>query len=234
MKILSKIKAIYAMFMMIFSVILVVIPLMYIFRKTNRKIRKAWAKLQKYVLGYKIIKKGEIDKNANMLLINHQTLLDIVVLEELHPKDLCWITKEEIQKIPLFGHVVNAPRMIAIQRNDKRSLIKMLKDVRDRLDKGRVLAIFPEGTRSDGKKLLKFKGGAKLIAKKYNLTVQPVVIANAINILDSKTLNAKSGDVSITFLPSVKPTDDDSWYENVKSDMEKVLENELSKHPSHR
>ncbi len=232
--ILSKIKAIYAMLWLVFSVIIAVIPLMYIFRKTNRTIRQSWAKLQKYMIGYKLIVKGEIDENANMLLINHQSLLDIVILEELHTKDICWITKEEIKKIPIFGHIVNAPRMIAIQRSDKRSLIKMLKDVKDRLDNGRVLAIFPEGTRGNGQHILKFKGGAKLIAKKYNLKVQPVVIANAINILDSKTMRAKKGEISVTFLPSINSSDAEDWYEKTQQHMSETLNYELSNTFSHR
>ena len=34
--------------------------------------------------------------------------------------------------------------------------------------------MFPEGTRSDGKSMLSFKPGAKMVANKYNLKVQPI------------------------------------------------------------
>jgi len=53
--------------------------------------------------------------------------------------------------------------MIIIDREDKKSLVKLIKDAKDRLSKGRVIAIFPEGTRGNGKKLLKFKAGAQSI-----------------------------------------------------------------------
>lgn len=87
--------------------------------------------------------------------MNHQSLVDIVALETIYPKNLCWIAKKEIEDIPLFGHIIPAPRMISIDRSDKRSIIKMIKEGKERISEGRVLAMFPEGTRGYGDKLLK-------------------------------------------------------------------------------
>ena len=96
-------------------------------------------------------------------------MLDIVVLEEVYPKNLCWIAKKEIADLPVIGQIFHIPQMISVERENKRSLIKLVKDAQDRVEKGRVLAIFPEGTRSHSKELLPFKGGAKIIADKLNL-----------------------------------------------------------------
>ncbi len=57
----------------------------------------------------------------------------------------------------------------------KLELLRLLKEVKDRLSLGRPIAMFPEGTRSSGKELLKFKSGASLVANKYNLKVQPLL-----------------------------------------------------------
>ncbi len=231
---LSKIKAYMAMFWLISTTVLFVVPLMYIFQKNNRTIRRCWAKCQKYLVGYTIEKKGEIDPDANLLLINHQSALDIVALEEFHPKDICWIAKKEIGEYPIFGLIMTIPKMIAVDRSDKRSLIKMLKDVKDRLANDRVIAIFPEGTRGDGSKILKFKNGAKLISEKFNLKVQPVVIAKSAKVLDSKNMTSVKDNITITFLPTVSPEDGEDWYERTKENMEKTLNDELSNNLSHR
>ena len=47
--------------------------------------------------------------------------------------------------------------MISIDRENKAGIINLLKEAKDRLDKGRPIAMFPEGTRSDGKSMLSFK-----------------------------------------------------------------------------
>lgn len=214
--------------------VLIVIVLMYIFRKKNRFIRQNWAKLQRFLVGYDIQTKGKADLEAKLLIINHQSLLDIVALEDLHPKNLCWVAKKEIEKIPLFGHIIHAPHMISVEREDKSSLLKLLKNAKDRVKKGRVIAIFPEGTRGDGKKLLEFKIGAKFLAQKLNLKVQPVVVSGSKAVLDSQTMQAHSGKITVHFLPSFNPNENKSWYQDMHTDMQRVLSHELSNNSSHR
>lgn len=204
---------------------------MYIFRSNHRAVRRIWAKMQPFLLGYKIIQKGEIDTKANLLLLNHQSMLDIVIIESLHPGDPCWVAKQEITNIPIYGHIMHPPKMISIDRNDRRSMVKLIKNAKNRIDEGRTIALFPEGTRSDGKQLLKFQNGAKALAEKLNLTVQPAVIIGSRSILDSKDLTSKWGEVRVVFLDSINPSSDPHWYENMKLNMKKSLENELANPP---
>lgn len=231
--ILSKIRAYTTMVQFVITV-LIVIVLMYLFNKHHRAVRRAWANMQKYLMGFRIVQQGEPSKEATLLMINHQSLLDIVALEAIHPSNICWIAKKEIRKIPLFGHIMVAPKMITVERENKRSLLKLLSDTKDRVENGRVIAIFPEGTRGDGKNLLEFKGGAKLIAQKLNLKVQPIVVCGTKDILDSQKMVANSGTLSVTYLPVIDPKDDKNWYENIQKTMQETLSNELSNNPSHR
>lgn len=225
--IFSKIRAFWAIFEFCISV-LIVIALMYIFNKHNRKIRQIWAKSQSFLLGYKIKYDGEISPNAKLLILNHQSIIDIIALEDIHPANLCWIGKKEITNTPIFGHIMKAPPMISVDREDKRSLLKLLKDVKLRVSENRVVPIFPEGTRGDGKKLLKFKSGAKLLAQKLELIVQPAVIIGSIDAFNSKKLTSKRTTILVKFLPEINPKDDENWYENLEKNMQKVLDDELA------
>lgn len=227
-KILSRIRAFFVMVEFVVTV-LITIVFMYAFRKNTRPIRRFWAKLQTYLIGFNIHQQGTLAPQATLLVMNHQSLLDIVTLEAIHPKDLCWIAKKEIQDIPLFGHIIPAPRMIAIDRKDKRSIIKMLKEGKERLSEGRVLAMFPEGTRGDGDTLLKFQTGAKMLAEKLVLIVQPAVITGARNVLDSQRFLANGGDVNVTFLEPIDPKSDEQWFEKMYEAMNQTLKNSLDK-----
>lgn len=196
---------------------------MYLFNKHHHTIRKNWARLQKKLIGFDIDIQGEIDESADIYLINHQSLLDIVALESFHPHNLCWVAKKEIADLPLFGHILRAPQMIAVDRESKKSLIKLISDAKQRLQAGRKIAMFPEGTRSNGKEILKFRVGAKMLVEKLDLKVQPVVIQNTNAILDSKKLEAQSGTVHVTFLPSFQPEKKSEWFEKMREDMAKVF-----------
>jgi len=176
---------------------------------------------------------GKPNVDADILLLNHQSLLDIVVLEEHFPKNISWVAKKEIGNIPFFGKILTIPKMIAIDRESKRSLLTLFKNVKDRLKDNRTIAMFPEGTRGDGTKLLPFKNGPKMICEKLNLKVQPIVVINSNNVLNSKKLISKFGTIKIIYLDLIDKKGE-NWYQQMKNDMRKVLENELANSSSNR
>ncbi|WP_223154401.1 lysophospholipid acyltransferase family protein [Campylobacter concisus] len=219
--ILSKIRALFFAIEFVISVILVVF-FMWLFNDKNRAIRKFWGRSQRFFGGYKLEVIGNFSDEANILLINHQSMLDIIVIEELHPKNVCWIAKAQIGKIPIIGKILSLPKMIAVERENKHSLIKLLKEAKDRVENGRVLAIFPEGTRSQTNKLLPFKGGAKLLVEKLNLKVQPIVIVGS-DALKVKEFSFKKADIKIFCLDLVD-TSKENWLEATRESMQKVLD----------
>lgn len=230
MKILNKIFI--AIFSVIFGIelmgsIIVVIILMSIWNDKNRRFRQIWARLQRRCLFYEIQTIGEPNLDANMMIMNHQSMLDIIVLEDIHPKNLCWIAKKEILDMPIFGKILSVPKMIPIDRNNPRAMPKIIAEVKDRIEQNRPIMIFPEGTRSDGQDLLEFHSGAKIIAQKLNLKVQPIVIVGSKKILDTKKFIARpGGKLKIIFLDLVDTTSDD-WFEQTRTLMQTTLKQHL-------
>ncbi|AQW87639.1 1-acylglycerol-3-phosphate O-acyltransferase [Campylobacter pinnipediorum subsp. caledonicus] len=218
--ILPKIKAIYYFVEFIISVVLVVL-FMWIFKNNMHKVRCIWAKTQRILGFYKVEIIGKA-KDANMIIVNHKSMLDIVVLEEVYPKNLCWIAKKEIGKLPIIGKIMTLPKMIPVDRESPRAIINLLKEVKDRLKDDRVIAIFPEGTRAKGNKLLKFQNGAKVLAEKLNLKIQPVVVVGS-DILDVKNFTFKNGIIKIVYMDLVDTTKPD-WYEDTRRKMQEILD----------
>ncbi|AII14844.1 1-acylglycerol-3-phosphate O-acyltransferase [Campylobacter iguaniorum] len=226
MKILNKLIAVLIAIELILSIAIVVL-LMAIFNKQNRAIRRAWAKLQKVVMGYKIEVFGKPNREANLLIINHQSMLDIVVLEDIHPANLAWIAKKEIGSIPILGKILSLPKMIPLDRSNPRAITKLIKDVKDRVENDRVVAMFPEGTRGRGDKLLKFQSGAKIMVSKLNLKVQPVLIIGSKDILDTKNFSANIGKTLKIFYLDMIDTTDENWLENTRAKMQELLDQNL-------
>jgi len=228
MLIFQKIKAVLILIQFVITVSITIF-LMRFFNDKHWYFRKKWASMQAFFIGYTLTIKGTPDPEAKLLLINHQSLLDIVILEDKYPKNIAWVAKKELEQMRFFGQIITLPKMIILDREDRRkSLVKLFKDVKERLLDGRVIAIFPEGTRGDGKKLLPFKSGAKLIAEKLDLKVQPAVIINTRAIVDSQNFVANRGDVVLVYLDSIDTKKNPDWFTQLHDTMQKTLEKELA------
>lgn len=210
----------------------IVVFFMYLFRNHTHKVIKIWMRFQMSVLGIKLIQEGKLDESCDMLILNHQSLLDIIVMEHVHSRHLAWVAKKEIADLFFFGHIIKAPKMISVDRENKAGLIHLLSEAKDRLNKGRPIAMFPEGTRSDGTYMREFKPGAKMIANKYNLRVQPVVVFNTRNIVNSQKIEASPGVVKVVYLNPVQASKDSSWYEDTEKQMREIFEKEYKNYLS--
>ena len=219
---MAKSRAFFYFIYCVITIALVVLA-MKIDNKNHRKYRRIWAKFQRYFIRYKVKQIGEFDESANLIVINHRSMLDIIILEEVHPRDLAWVAKKEIGEIKILGGIISLPRMIALDRSNPRTIVSLIKDAKDRLANNRVIAIFPEGTRGRGEKMLKFQEGAKILATKLNLRIQPIVLKDTLNSFDVKNFIIKKSEISMKILPSFKPNGD-HWYENLQNEMQKAYD----------
>lgn len=79
---------------------------MYTFRNHAHKVIKIWMKFQVFFLGIKLKEEGKLDESCDLLILNHQSLLDIIVMEYIHSRNLAWVAKKEITDLPFFGHII--------------------------------------------------------------------------------------------------------------------------------
>ncbi len=178
---------------------------------------------------------GQVDPATQMFLVNHQSDLDIAVMETSTNKDLAWVAKKALFDVPFFGLAMSLPEDIEIDRESKTSLVKLLKATKDRLNKGRVITIFPEGTRSRNKKMLPFKSGAKIVADRYKLRVQPVVLIETAACFDIKRFYYMPKNIKVIFLDSfIADANDQDWLKNLRIKMQKVYNDELANNSSNR
>jgi len=232
MKLFAQIKFYYATIMIFISMALMIIIFPFLPRPYAQKIG-AW--VIRLLLFIPVTIKGRIDPDVQMLILNHQSDVDIGVMETITKKDLAWVAKKELFDVPFFGLMLKLPKDIAVERESKQALVKLLKDAKDRLDDGRVITIFPEGTRSSGKKMLPFKAGAKILANKYSLRVQPLVLINTARSYNSRTKHYNPGNVTVVYMDAFTvDKSDKEWYVRLENSMQKVYDDELANISSDR
>ncbi|MEA2092311.1 MAG: lysophospholipid acyltransferase family protein, partial [Campylobacterota bacterium] len=199
MKIFVHISWLFATLIIFASLTMMILLYHFVPRPYSRKI-SAW--LIRLTMFFSVSIEGEEDPDVQMFLLNHQSDLDIGIMETITKKDLTWVAKKELFEIPFFGLALKLPEDIAIERESKTSLIKLLRAAKERLDKGRVITMFPEGTRSTKGKLLPFKSGAKTVADKYQLKVQPIILMQTAKYYNIKKFYYKPGRIKIIYMDS--------------------------------
>jgi 1-acyl-sn-glycerol-3-phosphate acyltransferase len=232
MKIFAHISWLFATIVIAASLTIMVLTFHILPRPYSRKF-SAW--LIRIGIFFTVEVKGKEDPDAQMFLLNHQSDLDIVVMETTTSRDITWVAKKELFDIPLFGLVLKISQDIAVERESKTSLIKLLRDAKHVLKTNRVITMFPEGTRSMGDTMLPFKAGAKIVADAYRLRVQPIVLMQTSKYYNIKNFYYKPGRIKVIFLESfVADKSDENWLKNLQIKMQEVYDNELANNPSHR
>jgi len=232
MKIFAHINWFFSTLLIFTSLILMIALYPIVPRPYARKIAAWFVKL---TIFFATDVEGEEDPAAQMYLINHQSDLDIGIMETISKKDLSWVAKKELFDVPFFGLAMSLPEDIPIERQSKTSLLRLLKNAKDRLNKGRVITMFPEGTRSLNGRMLPFKNGAKVVADMYQLKVQPIVLIQTAKYYNIKKFYYMPGEVKVIFLDSfIADKSDKNWLKNLRVKMQKVYDDELANNPGHR
>ncbi|MFP4485595.1 MAG: lysophospholipid acyltransferase family protein [Campylobacterales bacterium] len=215
----------YILLMVIFTIS---IFFMAVFKNSDSKIRtirKAIVNILVNIFPFRAEVKGSFDNSAKILVINHQSDLDIIFLEYILDANPCWVAKKELGDIPFFGLALKLPKMILIDRKNKKEIIRMIRTTKERIKEGRVICIFPEGTRGDGKKLLPFKEGVKAIISTANAKIQPVIIKGSREVFDPKNFKINKKKFSVEFLEAYRPDfKSESWYDELENMMRKRFE----------
>ncbi|XP_068025330.1 1-acyl-sn-glycerol-3-phosphate acyltransferase alpha-like [Melanerpes formicivorus] len=164
----------------------------------------------KHIFGIEIVVKGKENlrsKKPFVLVLNHQTSLDIMVMMDILPSRCVPIAKKEILYMGTFGLACWLSGVIFIDRKRREESITTLTQVADSLHKEnfRVL-IFPEGTRNHSGSLLPFKRGAFQLAVKAQVPVIPVVISSYCDFYSQKEKRFTPGKSIIQVLPEVETT----------------------------
>ncbi|MGL4763242.1 MAG: lysophospholipid acyltransferase family protein [Sarcina sp.] len=143
----------------------------------HRSVQK-WCKFTFDMIGIKVEYEGvENIPNDHCLFVgNHQGILDIPALMMGANRTVGFIAKKELLKTPIMGRWIMLCHSVAIDREDPRDAVRVIKEGVDKLNKGYSLGIYPEGTRAKDGVLKDFKAGSLKLAIRAKVPVVPVTV----------------------------------------------------------
>ena len=140
-----------------------------------------------------------------VFIFNHQSSIDPIILGKLLRRDITGIGKKEIARFPVVGPAMKYADMVFVDRGSTSKAIEQIRPVIKALkEDGLSVCLAPEGTRSRGTKLGKFKKGAFHIAMQAKVPIVPIVIHNASDALPKGHNIAKPAHIKVTVLPPIK------------------------------
>ncbi len=109
-----------------------------------------------------------------LVVLNHVSWLDVLVMLAAQP--VCFVSKAEVRRWPLIGWLATHAGTLYIERANRRDAMRVVHQVAEKLRSGGIVAVFPEGTTSDGAGVLPFHGNMLQAAISASSPVQPVAL----------------------------------------------------------
>ncbi|NJS36872.1 MAG: 1-acyl-sn-glycerol-3-phosphate acyltransferase [Brachymonas sp.] len=134
-----------------------------------------WSRGLLRLLNVTIATQGQpVQHGPMMVVLNHISWLDILVLLAAQP--VCFVSKAEIKHWPLIGWLATQVGTLYIERASRRDAMRVVHQIADGLRAGQLIAVFPEGTTSDGSRVLPFHANLLQAAISAGCPVQPVAL----------------------------------------------------------
>jgi 1-acyl-sn-glycerol-3-phosphate acyltransferase len=166
------------------ATVLVVFPLVRL--PTRNRIIRCWARMLVAVCGARLQVDGvplppavratgiDADGRGRLVLSNHVSWIDVFAIDAALP---CrFVAKSEIGRWPLLGALVTRSGTLYIERGRRHAVASMNRAVREHLQAGESVVVFPEGTTTDGSALLPFHSNLLAPAVEIGAPVWPLAI----------------------------------------------------------
>ena len=146
--------------------------------KLRKKLVQRWCIRLLRILKVRVIIHGDsstlLGSHPYLLVANHISWLDIHIINSIRP--VIFVAKADVSKWPIFGYLASMLGTIFLKREKLSDIKRVIQVMRDKFAKQEVVAIFPEGTSSDGKAVLPFKANLFESAHQAHVDVLPITI----------------------------------------------------------
>lgn len=168
--------------------VLIVLPFQWVLMKLNIGAKILPFRVHRIfcrIFGIRVHVTGAIEPGGGILIAsNHNSWIDIITASSVGP--ISFIAKSEVDTWPGFGLLARLQRTIYVARDRRSKTAEQRDEIKERLGEGDTIVLFPEGTSSDGNRVLTFKSALMSAAEgtipdgkggEKAIRVQPMSIA---------------------------------------------------------
>jgi len=134
-----------------------------------------WAQGVLRLLRIDVRTQGDLLPGPKLIVANHVSWLDIVVIHAVCPQAR-FVSKAVVRHWPLIGKLVTGAGTLMVDRHQRRDTARVLDAMVQSLNQGDTVALFAEGTTSDGAQVLDFRSSLLQSAVVAKVAVQPIAL----------------------------------------------------------
>lgn len=164
-------------------------------------LHRTWSGLLLAAGGIRVSAEGveHLDPDAPQVLVaNHQSLLDVLALFRALPVSLRFVAKMELGRVPIFGAAMRRSGHVFIDRGNRMQAVEAMRDAGERMkEEGLTLGLFPEGTRSPDMELRRFRRGPFVLAIDTGTVLVPVAVDGGPGVLPPGERRVRPGTMHV-------------------------------------
>lgn len=127
-----------------------------------------------FILKIKVRTEGDYHSDQPSFIVsNHLSYIDILIISKYMP--CLFITSIEMKKTPILGQIVTLAGCLFVERRSRANIQNEINTIRETLENGISITVFPEATSSNADRVLPFKRSLFEAALMGNIPVRPVV-----------------------------------------------------------
>lgn len=125
-------------------------------RRWRAQLTSDYALIGVWILGLQIATRNEEPNGQGFLMVgNHLSYLDLLVVASQRP--VTFVTSYEIKEMPVLGWITQLAGCLYVERRNKMNLANEVRDIREALEQGFDVVVFPEATSTNGESVLRFR-----------------------------------------------------------------------------
>jgi 1-acyl-sn-glycerol-3-phosphate acyltransferase len=172
----------------------------------RRSVTSALARVALRVLGLHVSVVGlqNLPDGSCIVVANHSSYLDGVVLKAMLPPRFSFVIKREASRMPVAGFLMRRIGSEFVDRHSQGGRQRDARRVIKRAEQGHSLVFFPEGTFDEVPGLKRFHIGAFAAAVRGGMPVVPVIIHGARRALPNRAIIVRPGPIRVEILPALE------------------------------
>ena len=163
-------------------------------RAMRRKMISRWSAKLLRILNVSLSVSGKPPEGESLLVANHVSWLDIYLINTICPPR--FVAKSEIRKWPVVGWLSEKTGVLFVEREKRSDAGRVNQAISNAIASGDLVAVFPEGTTSDGSRILSFRAPLLEPALTSNKPLHPAAIRYVKSSGEIDTNVAYAGDIS--------------------------------------
>lgn len=124
-------------------------------QKKRTMVQSFFCRLGLKVLGVRVRVDGKVPRLSRLMVGNHMSYLDILVLSSIYSSS--YVTSQEIREMAFLGSLCKWAGCLFVERRNRENLSNEVREIKEALESGLMVTIFPEATSTNGEAILRFR-----------------------------------------------------------------------------